>query len=525
MNHVFSEIWKWRFKRKVCIQRIALLALTATSTTAGAQQSLAVVVNQQTGEQVELTRAYWNANVDIADRSIKCNHFQFDAESAVYEPLTGIGNPMGFYLGPNDVFVHAPLLSTGGRNYVTHNDLQPFTVASWTVEDGIYSGIAPFDSHEYLEFLNYDAGSGLTNQASNNNAVRVWHTQISPSTYSVCFDQSGQSFIPTGSPNIGNTNLVDLDGLEDFTFQFPPPLDANSEVPVVFRAGEKVTFLRGEWEYNEQLATETVRCLEAGAASDVPPLSSTDTYFTYLGGDSVYAYSTFNNGFDRFFPNTYSSTKGNVNLASRLNFDSDRYMELTETGFNLYVSSTRFFTCIAPTPKRVLALMPDSCDYTTADQFDGWGWNPITQQGCPPVNNIQDADPTEIAGVVQTNPAPVDNALGDSTVSSNDNTTVQNTNDVQTNTDTTVNTSDDSTGNSDDATTAENENTTVEDDVVASNTQNDSTGTDLVSSDEATSPSSGGGGFWLPILMFVLAFRCSMRALQKIIHVWLLDSS
>jgi len=539
MNHVFSEILQRRFKRFACIQRIALLALTGTSTTVGAQQSMPVVVNQQTGEQVELTRAYWNANVDIAERSIKCDHFQFNGESAFYEPLTGFGHPGSFYIFEDDVFVHAPLLDTQEGNYVTHDVRAGFRFASWNVQDGIYSGVTPFDSHEYLEFVNYDTGSGLTNQASNNNAIRVWHrsTDISPSTYSVCFDQSGESFLPTGSADIGNTNLLVLDELADFSVQFPRPLDANSEVPVVYRDGEKVTFVRGEWDYNEQLATETVRCLEAQTGG--PPLFSSDAHLAYLGGDSVYAHVAVRNDLeDRLYTN--SSSISNVNLVSMLNFGSDRYMELTETGFNLYVTSTRFFNCTAPAPKRVLALMPDSCDYSTADQFDDWGWNPITQQACPPLNTInvvspnisgindnsvnettdtadnnQDTGSTESTDVVQTNPTPIDNAPDDSTVSSEDNTTVQNTNDIQTNTDSTGNSSDDSTGNSNDATTAENENTVVEDEMVASNTQTDSTGTDLGSSDETASPSSGGGSFWLPILMFALAIRRPMRALQK----------
>ena len=170
-------------------------------------------------------------------------------------------------------------------------------------------------------------------------------------------------------------------------------------------------------------------------------------------------------------------------------------------------------------------VVTENCDYTDADDFDGYGFDPVTMLSCPPLaddnsvdettdaaNNAQDTDNTDSANVAQINPAPVDNASDDSTVNSGDSTAVQNTNDVQTNTDTTDNSSSDSTGNLNDAST---ENTAVEEEAVASNTQTDSTGADLVSSDETVSPSSGGGSFWLPILMFAVAFRRPLRALQK----------
>jgi len=122
--------------------------------------------------------------------------------------------------------------------------------------------------------------------------------------------------------------------------------------------------------------------------------------------------------------------------------------------------------------------------------------NPVAGEGIEPAV-------TDNCDYTDTTDATNDNA---NAAVENDNPTVQNTNDVQANPDTTNNISDDSIGNSSNATTAENENTAVEDEVVASNTQADSTGTDLISSDETGSLSSGGGSFWLPILMFALAF-------------------
>jgi hypothetical protein len=48
----------------------------------------------------------------------------------------------------------------------------------------------------------------------------------------------------------------------------------------------------------------------------------------------------------------------------------------------------------APTG-RLLAQSPpvqDQCDYSDADQYDGWGWNPVTRASCPPqFDNKQDS--------------------------------------------------------------------------------------------------------------------------------------
>ena len=81
-------------------------------------------------------------------------------------------------------------------------------------------------------------------------------------------------------------------------------------------------------------------------------------------------------------------------------------------------------------------------------------------------------------------------------------------------TDATDDLSDDSTGNSNDTTTVENENNTNETEIVVSNTQDGSVSIGLESSDETTSQ-SGGGSIWLPILMFAVALRRPMRAIQK----------
>jgi len=103
----------------------------------------------------------------------------------------------------------------------------------------------------------------------------------------------------------------------------------------------------------------------------------------------------------------------------------------------------------------------NNCDYTKASLHDGYGFDAIANTDCPPLVNEIATDETLIV---------TDNAGG------------TNTTDVST-----------------DAQPISS---------LVGNTPNDST-------DETTSPSSGGGSFWLPILMFALAVRSQMRTLQK----------
>jgi len=129
----------------------------------------------------------------------------------------------------------------------------------------------------------------------------------------------------------------------------------------------------------------------------------------------------------------------------------------------------------------------DNCDYSDADDFDGWGFDPVSMTSCPPLAN--------------------DN--------SGSNVVATDTDSDGATTDATDELSDDSTGNSNAETTVENENNTDETEIVVSNTQDGSISIGQESSDETASPSSGGGSFWLPILMFAVAFRRPLRTLQK----------
>ena len=368
---------------------------------ASAQEAPPVVINLQTQQQVDLTRAYWNANVDIANRPVACDHFQFDSESAVYKSISGAGWPGGGLYLSSEVFTHTPL-GRDAEGTVRSGNLQNWTsiwrTPTWNVYNGIYTGLAPFNSHEYIEVVNYDATTRLFNVAANNNAFRVWHSLdlVSPSTYSVCYDVDGTGLIPTGSASIGNTNLIDLVEV-DFTFQFPQPLSGDEDAPVITRldTGEQVEFVRGEWRYND---VPGMRCSTYRWASGrYETYGDNDggevlfiTYYPFVGGATVATSTTSSSS----YRNNGLPVTGTVRIEDFQFFD-DGYMELVEDGFNLWRSEWPYgYTgCNVRPPNLVLPLQPDSCDYSTADQYDGYGWNPVTRESCPPLEATETETP------------------------------------------------------------------------------------------------------------------------------------
>ena len=388
----FSGFWNSPWASKTSIQIIALVALMPACVTAIAQQA-PVIINQETGAQIDLIRPYWNANVDIANRSVVCDHFQFNSEAAVYELIPGVGWPGGDFYLSDEVFTHTPL-GQDAEGTVRSGNLQNWTgnfrTPSWNVYDGIYTGLAPFNSHEHIEIVNYDPTTRLFDFTANNNAIRVWHSSdlVSPSTYSVCYDIDGAAFLPTGSASIGNTNLIDLVEV-DFTFQFPQPLSGDEDAPVITRldTGEQVEFVRGEWRYND---VPGMRCSTYRWASGrYETYGDNDggevlfiTYYPFVGGATVATTTTSSSS----YRNNGLPVTGTVRIEDFQFFD-DGYMELVEDGFNLWRSEWPYgyMGCNVRPPNLVLPLQPDSCDYSTADQFDGYGWNPITRESCPPL--------------------------------------------------------------------------------------------------------------------------------------------
>lgn len=392
---------------------IGLMSVVLTISSRAIAQEAPVIINPQTGAVVDLARAYWDANVDIANKRMQCDYFSFDTQTGDFvkgedktdRPIFGL-EELHIY---NTEYSHPPLPNeigqfniarvelSGGRNLYEHLIL-PF----WSVIDGNYTGPAPLAESRFVEFVAVNS--------STDNAVRVWFPprlgrnipdQPLPS-YSVCYDLDGTSLLPSGTVDSGNTQLVDLD---EFTLDFPDAYESTPEI-INLETGETVQYLRGRWSYNKNIAGSIISCAgyawrgASGSYERTDNPGASTAYYPYNGGEEVLVSSRESD--NRFYWIGGRRISGGDGLTVTLppTYNSERYMEITEYGYRMWSSSIGRTDCIVESaagaenlpfgPTEILPLTTDNnCDYSTADQYDGYGWNPITRESCPPLETTE----------------------------------------------------------------------------------------------------------------------------------------
>ena len=519
MKHLFPARSSRPAPPKAIIRITALLALAAASiTTTVTAQEAPVIINQETGAQVDLVRPYWNANVDIANRRLQCDHFMFDPETAVYEQQQAGGHPASAPWRSDSEYFHSPLFEGGGLSTVDHGFLADYRANTWYVSDGLYTGMAPLNG--FVELVTYNAADSDTDIS----AVRVWHVlQDTDPFYYVCYDLDGASFEPTGSAETGNTELLPE---QNFTFQLPRAGTPVTVAPEIVRrdTGELVEFVRAEFDYNGDFKGRALNCgpFRWDEQRGYSPVSRGDGLGSYFGFD--YAYTggaevshTFAWDDAGDLPSA-SAVDGFLHWTTR----DASFIEVVESGYNIWYPESGagvFDGCRlieSPwvesqepfAPNRILLTAQGSCDYSTADQYDGWGWNEATQQGCPPEDNPDN-------GASEENTDEQDASDTDSTVDQSDNGentvpedtdangtggTSEGGDDTTDNPDTgdSADTPEDSTDNPD----TEDSTDSTGDGATDTTTTEDQSGSDV----DSTVQSSGGGAIDRFLLLFLICF-------------------
>jgi len=402
-----------------------LLANSANS------QEIQSLVNPETGASVERIRAYWDANIDIANKKIQCEYYEFDSESSVF--LISDGRPR--YHSPFAVYLHLPLpANLPPVNSVvwtaTPNDpngpyrptpevvggYMPASLQStypvWTVTDGVYEGITVLSSSRFVELIARDSAEV--------NSVRLW--QDDARSYFDCFDTGSEQLVPTGSPGQGNTNLIEL---EDFTFEFPRALGGDEDYPVFVNqeTGENVELARGLWSYNSLAGSKICSFRlwngEAYAGTENPFIPMSQSYFHPYNGNGVFIESSRN--YDNSF---VSSNFIVIRDIEDMGFDDLSFLdswqcegqrafsqtgacglEITDSGYRLWETDDRFYECESSStiqPIAFLAIDPPNCHYTDSDLYEGWGWNAFAGAPCPPIFVDNNPDTTGDANTTDT---------------------------------------------------------------------------------------------------------------------------
>ena len=207
------------------------------------------LVNPETGEEVQLIRAYWNANRDIAERSIECKGYSHDTAT------NRITNEFSAY---DTLLFHNTLPNSPPYMAFAEYDQLPFPrfpdiplYKTWTVIDGRYIGpmsdtvFGNAGDMDYIEII--DATD--TRPAG----IRIWGSIVRE-----CFDASGAAFGPTGF--IG----------EEFPSEDPEnrslvvrgkPAPAYSETLTNLDSGEPVQLTDAYWDMYKHFWQRSITCL------------------------------------------------------------------------------------------------------------------------------------------------------------------------------------------------------------------------------------------------------------------------
>jgi len=285
----------------------------------GESEPQPVIINRETGGRVNLIRANWHLEKDISNRRIQCEPFEFDEASAVYVKDNAAYPDAGLWNRIDTIYQHDALSSQLPRMNTMYQlavhripagsstDLSlsnpawdegfERVIPLWTINNGVYYGIAPLHSSPYVEIVNHGTGAA--------NAVRVWGGNSSDpaDSYQNCYAIDGTAFVPTGQPDSTGTALTPLDENVLVSMNFQGGEDLQSDLidpgPVVNReTGVPVDFSNGIWNYNTQLAMKALRChrsdwewmepLKYGFISlDDSIAGWTYVFHPYTGGDQV----------------------------------------------------------------------------------------------------------------------------------------------------------------------------------------------------------------------------------------------
>jgi len=219
---------------------IGLVSLAFTICLRATAQEAPVIVNPETGAVVNFSRAYWDANVDIANKRMQCDYFSFDAETGVFvkgedRPAWPIFDESNLHLF-NTQYTHLPLANeTTQINFAlvelpTQTIDRSLRLPFWTVNNGSYGGPAVLSRSDFVEIVALNS--------STDNAVRVWFEVDNVPAYSVCYDAGGTALLPTGTIGSDNTQLVDLPNL---TFDFP---DVYENIPEIMTLREEALLVK-----------------------------------------------------------------------------------------------------------------------------------------------------------------------------------------------------------------------------------------------------------------------------------------
>ena len=131
------------------------------------------IINRETNELVNLTRAYWNPPVDLYNKTVFCVNNIYSSRAGAYVADNDPSRETHYTFH----YTHFPLTTeapfTGivqSEHFVTAGPVSELyyeeSFTSWSMDNGIYTGGAPFTQSPYVEIV--------TEPSTNEKAIRTW---------------------------------------------------------------------------------------------------------------------------------------------------------------------------------------------------------------------------------------------------------------------------------------------------------------------------------------------------------------
>ncbi len=268
----------------------------------------------------------------------------------------------------------------------------------WTTDDGRYIGPTVLQE-PYLELVTRNNGVKAVRAWVNSRqqtALDLYNTgnRVRRDGYFECYDINGRDLQPSGVVG-GETTSPAVKA--DFVFTtLPSP--SQPELPALQDpvTGESVVLEKAYWDYNNDLAGRQALCLtfqidDEGQISAYGPVGAYEFPFHYTNSGNRIHYRDAGGpppgraGSFIVEDGVLRNPDGS-DLYDSVLFSSD-YVQMLDEGIRIWRSSDEFKWCYNTQPTGTAPEVTDNdqCNYGTANQHDGWGWNPVTRTSCPPL--------------------------------------------------------------------------------------------------------------------------------------------
>ena len=206
------------------------------------------IINRQTNAPIQLIRPYWDANTDLANKTLFCEAYSWSDSDQLYkleETYQRYHHPL-----PNE----QPWIYAWDKTNITRvgsTDIKTDRLL-WTVVDGVLNDNVYFYDNSpdqyWVELISLNGGI--------ENATRWW---LDDTNYYQCSDPATNSFVPTGAPGVISTAPSGVSTAPAIFTTLEEPRESDLGPHYYFNGPRAVLTRGGSWDIQD-LAYKTIGC-------------------------------------------------------------------------------------------------------------------------------------------------------------------------------------------------------------------------------------------------------------------------